>query len=353
MFFKETGNRNFKNLETGRILWDPGLNLISGPNGSGKTNLIETLSILSGWGPFKQGGRVDLLNWSSRESRGFLQAQVGGEEEVLLESSVTSRCFMKCDGKRSNCSNIRVKVPTLSFLPGDLALLEGSPSVRRRFLDVLCAIIYPLYALRLTEYRRAVSHKKALLDSGRPTNIADKAMAPMASWIWGCRERAVKAIGMGLEASLSLPPGPMSFSMIRGGGGLSDDGEEDYRLSVERHARRERGSLRPLVGPHRDEFRITSGGMAASSAFSRGQRRRASLSLVIAAGWAVQAKLRRKPILLLDEVASELDHAGRGITVETLNSLGWQVIAATAEGEIIDWPGAVWTAERGIFSRKD
>lgn len=352
MFFKETGSVNFKNLTTGKILWGDGLNLISGPNGSGKTNLIETLNILSGWGPFKQVGKIDLLNWSSNESRGFLQAQVSGEEEVLIQSSVTSRCFMKCDGKRSNCSSIRVKVPTLSFLPGDLALLEGSPSVRRRFIDVLCAIIYPLYALRLTEYRRAISHKKALLESGRATEIVDKAIAPIASWIWGCRDRAVKAIGMGLEASLSLPPGPMSFSMERGCGGLLNDGEEDYLLSVERHARRERGSRRPLVGPHRDEFRITSNGIAASSAFSRGQRRRASLSLVIAAGWVVQTKLRRAPILLLDEVASELDREGRRITVETLSSLGWQVIAATAE-EDMDWPGTVWIAGDGTFKRKD
>lgn len=260
---------------------------------------------------------------------------------------------MKCNGSRSNCSSIRVKIPTLSFLPGDLALIEGSPAVRRRFIDVLCAILYPVYAFRLTEYRRAIAHKRILLGSGKSTMIADRVIAPAASWIWSCREKAVRAIEMGLEASLSLPPGPVSFSMERGGAGLKEAGDEDYLLSVEKNSKREKGSLRPLVGPHRDNFKVLSNGIPASAVFSRGQRRRASLSLVIAAGWAVQTKLKRKPILLLDEVASELDQEGRRAVVSTLAALQWQVIAATAEGDMIDWPGTIWSASEGAFTRKE
>ncbi|SMG26509.1 DNA replication/repair protein RecF [Dethiosulfovibrio salsuginis] len=353
MFFKETGIKNFKNIALSRLSWNPGLNLVLGPNGSGKTNLIETLNILSGWGPFKSAAKSSMVNWDSDDKRGFLQAVAGGEEEVTVQTSVTSRCSMKCDDKRSNCSNIRLKIPTLSFLTEDMALIEGSPAVRRRFMDVLCAVIYPMYALRLTEYRRAIAHKKALLVSGRSTVLVDRAVAPMASWIWSCRDRAVKAIRMGLEASGDLPPGQVSFFMERGGGGLAEDGEEDYYLSVDRFSQRERGSIRPLVGPHRDDLKVLSGSMAASSVFSRGQRRRLSISLIVAAGWVIQTKLKKKPILLLDEVASELDPNGRRILVETLKNLKWQVIAATAEENVFDWPGAIWNADKGDFYRKE
>lgn len=353
MFFKETVSFNFKNLKKSKISWDQGLNLVSGPNGSGKTNLIETLNILSGWGPFKTAVKSPLVNWDSDEKRGFLQAIAGGEEDILVQSSVTSRCTVKCDNKKTNCSNLRLKIPTLSFLTEDMALIEGSPSVRRRFLDVLCAVMYPLYAFRLTEYRRAIGHKKALLQSGRSTSLVDKAIAPMASWIWSCRDRAVKAMEIGLESSGALPPGQLSFYLERGGAGLLENGEDDYGLSVDRNSRRERGSLRPLVGPHRDDLKITSCEKNASSVFSRGQRRRASLSLVISAGRAIEYRLKKSPILLLDEMASELDPDGRTILVETLESLRWQVIAATAEEDLNHWPGAVWKASDGLFFRKE
>lgn len=355
MFFLESGTRNFKNLSTGRINWHSGMNLVWGANGSGKTNLLESLNILCGWGPFKGSGTGGntLLNWESEEKRGFLEGTFDGEEKVLVQSSVTSRCSMKCDGRKSSCSEIRLKVPCLSFLPGDLAMIEGSPSVRRHFLDVLCAVLYPLYAVKLTEYRRAMAHKKTLLFAGRSTMLIDRAIAPLASWLWSCRERAVKAIGMGLGASGDLPPAPIAFALSRGGSGVKQDPSEDYMASLEANSARERVSGRPLVGPHRDDLVIRSGGRDVASLFSRGQRRRASLSMVIAAGWAIERKLGKKPILLLDEVVSELDEAGRDMTISTLRGLDWQIIATAAETGSFRWPGALWTANDGSFSRKE
>jgi DNA replication and repair protein RecF len=353
VFFSESGTRNFRNLETGRIKWDRKLNLLIGPNGAGKTNILESLHILTGWGPFKSLRKSPLLNWDSDESRGFLEGTFEGEEDVLVQSSVTSRCAMKCDGKRSNCASIRFRVPALAFLPGDLALIEGGPSVRRRFLDVLCALLYPIYALKLTEYRRAVRHKRALLSEGRSTELIDSVMAPMAEWIWTCREKASLAVTMGLESFSNLLPGPIELALSRGGIGLAGNNPIGYIEGVRSRRRAEIGSGRPLVGPHRDDLTIDASGMEASSRFSRGQRRRTSLAMVMAAGWAVERKLRRSPILLLDEVASELDQSGREITVETLVSSGWQIFAATAEDDLIRWPGSLWTVREGRITRRE
>ena len=103
----------------------------------------------------------------------------------------------------------------------------------------------------------------------------------------------------------------------------------------------------PLVGPHRDDLLILRGTREAAGSLSRGQKRRASVALMLAAGQAVEDRLKRKPLLLLDEVASELDEEGRSLVVESLQETGWQTFATAADQVVSAWPGKTWRVDTG------
>ncbi len=348
MAVAETRTLNFRNLRSARIQWDPGLNLLIGPNGSGKTNCLESLHLLCGWGPFGGNRPRDLVTWGA--SGALLAARIQDPGEVLLEVSLGARTALKADGVRSSWSAFRAQSPALAFLPGHLALIEGSPSVRRRFLDVVSALIFPLYARRLADYRRILRHRRYLLLRGRDGAAALRASQDLACWIWSCRLEIVQGLREGLERWKALEPSPMALELVRGGSTGIEDLGEDFRRSCALLASREQGARTPLVGPHRDELALTSQSRRASAAFSRGQRRRAALALVMAAAWLVEQRLRRSPVLLLDEVTAELDGSGRKVLTECLVQSRWQVFAATTEGGAMDWPGSVWSLQSGALT---
>lgn len=339
--------RNFRNIFPCRVQWSAGLNLLTGRNGAGKTNCLEGLHLLTGWGPF--GARKDLVSWEGREKQAFLTGTFCGEEDLFVATSIGGNTLIKCDGKRTSFPEIRAKVPALGFLPRDMALLDGSPSGRRHFLDRLCALLFPLYARKLSDYRRVVRHRTILLRSGKSTFSISKVMAPLAAWIWSSREEAIHLLSLGLTDFSDLLPGSLKLEYIRGGGGRKENPLEDWWDSLESRKEKERLCFVSLVGPHRDDLVVQIGVREAASYLSRGQIRRASVALMLAAGKAVEAKLRRKPLILLDEIASELDKEGREVTVVSLKNTGWQVVAAATEPVVDFWPGTLWKIEEGTI----
>ena len=329
-----------------------GLNLLVGENGSGKTNTLESLHILTGWGPFRSLRRSSLVNWEMEDEKALLKGFFKGEEHLEILSAVSERTIMNCDGKRSNCSSIRERIPALAFLPGDLSLLEGPPSGRRKYLDRICALIFPLYAKRLNDCKRALRHRSVLLYRGKDPGVTSRVLAPLVSWIWSSRAAALDLVGIGLANYSELLPAPLEMEHIRGGSIGVDDPHRDFWESLELSRQKERALKRPLVGPQRDDILITSCGRPSAEYFSRGQRRRASVALMLAAAWAVERRIHRKPLLLLDEIAAELDDRGRDVMVRSLSSCQWQVFAATAENNIRNWPGSIYEVSEGVVERR-
>ena len=336
---------NFKNISTERLLWDRGMNLLVGKNGAGKTNCLEALHLLLGWGPL--GDRKDIATWGSEEKRTYITGEFDGEEEAFLALGIGGSTVVKYNGKRCSFPEVRSVAPSLAFLPSDMALLDGSPSRRRSFLDRLCALLYPLYARRLVEFRKAVRHRTALLRQGGNLGPLSKATAPLASWLWGARRAAVTGLSEELSELTGLLPLSLDLVHLRGGGGRAEDPLEDWWESLGARREKERLCGVPLVGPHRDDLGIWCGERIAASCLSRGQKRRTSAALMIAAGKCVERRLRRSPLLLLDEIASELDSEGRELTVSALLKTGWQIVATAAETVVPCWPGSVWHVEKG------
>lgn len=327
MRFESSAVRNFRNLGAARIPWEPGLNLILGPNGAGKTNLLESLNLLSGWGPFT-GRAGSAVAWDSKDGRALLAARAVGEREIEISALLSSRMTLKADGVRVSGSELRVLLPTLSFLPTDIGLIDGSPSVRRLFLDRLCALCIPPYARRLSEYRQLVRHRVALLRQGRSPRGTTLPFARLGGWILESRRRVLALMADRSDGEGGLLPFPVD---LRVEPEVSGNGNDYLLAALEASEERERHARRPLVGPHRDDLSIVCMGRAACGALSRGQKRRLVLSLILMAGRFVERYLRVKPILLFDDLGAELDAAGRAAAGTALLATGWQVFVTGTE----------------------
>ena len=357
MYFTETAWKNFRNLKPRRQQWSPGLNVVLGPNGSGKTNLLESFNVLSGWGVFPtttstaSGGRTSsLIAWGGESA--LLLGWAAGEREVEVQAKVGARMSLRAGNERVTYSELRSLLPSLSFLPHDIGLLDGSPSVRRLFLDKLCALSSPLYARRLAEYKQLVRQRTALLRQDRRWRDAATALratvpplAQLGGWLRGVRQGIVGLLAQTLENEPAEPRTHLQVKQVtqtllpvqvevtlelKGAVGLEDP-VQDMTAALEAGLERERQAGSVLVGPHRDDLLFSCLGRPASQALSRGQKRRLVVAAILASGLLIEAQLRTKPILLLDDVTAELDAEGRELMGRALTATGWQVFVTGVE----------------------
>ncbi|HUM44532.1 MAG TPA: AAA family ATPase, partial [Fervidobacterium sp.] len=156
--------------------------MIVGPNASGKTNILEALSMLCGWGQARRTKLKDLINWYVY-GEAKLYSKFSGEEEISVLIKIGEKRSIKISGKQGNASILRVHVPSLSFWCDDVHLIEGPPAVRRNFLNKLCAVLVPLYARKLYDYKKLLRHRNYCLRKGQPDGLIIKAMAPLAAWL--------------------------------------------------------------------------------------------------------------------------------------------------------------------------
>ncbi|MDR1621985.1 MAG: DNA replication and repair protein RecF [Synergistaceae bacterium] len=371
MEFVETAWKGFRNLRPRSQRWQPGLNVISGSNGSGKTNLLESFNVLSGWGAFPTaGGRTSfLIAWAGTDEtengHAHLLGRAAGERDVEVQAHVGARMSLRAANERVTYSELRFLLPSLSFLPQDIELLDGPPSVRRLFLDKLCALSSPLYARRLAEYKQLVRQRTTLLRQSRrqDCNLRNfsaslKAtalpLARLGGWVRGVRREIADLLAGMLHRKDNIYNDLCPFRVeaaleLRGTAGLQDP-VQDMAAALEAGLERERQSGTVLVGPHRDDLLFSCLGRPASLALSRGQKRRLVVAAILAAGLLIEAKLRTKPILLLDDVTAELDEEGRGLMGRALADTGWQVFVTSVEDpfdKVSEGEKTLWQVREG------
>lgn len=312
--------RNFFRRPDLRVEWDPGINLVLGRNGSGKTNLLESLSILSGWGAFGKTGNV--ISWASNIYRAFAGAEVDGEENFTVSAEISSRISLKLNDKAITSTDLRLSLPSILFLTNSLNLIDGSPSARRLFIDRLCSLFYPPYAKRLAEFRYIMRTRTALLRQGKSPDRTAIPFCKLGGYIMDARRETLAHL-MGL-----IPQGRFTMLFVPV---VNVPGEEYLQEALRRNYGRELRAFRPLDGPNYDDIAITVEGRTASEALSRGQKRRLVLYMIITAGKLIALKLKRNPVLLFDDLTAELDSEGREFAYRELAKTGWQVFITAPE----------------------
>jgi DNA replication and repair protein RecF len=339
---------NFRNYADDTVLLAPGLNVVVGDNAQGKTNLLEAISFaVTGSSP-RTPNDSEVVRWGEdftrTEARVALDA---GERKVAVGYAPGQKKRPTVDGapapSLANYAAGGAGIRVVTFFPDDIRIVKGSPADRREFLDNFLSSLRSSYARAATEYARAVQQRNQLLrrirdgmSSERTLSTWDRKVVELGKTVLQERSAAVGPLESYFEASLRTLYGPekaaIRYAYSAPLDGYAEALREAHRADIERGT--------TSVGPHRDDFEVLLGGVSLTTYGSQGQQRLATLALKFAAKDHLQAETGEDPILLFDDVMSELDERRREYLAEYFLERTQAVITTTNldyfEGEILD-----------------
>lgn len=339
--------QDFRNFELAELDFAPGINLISGENAQGKTNLLEAVHLLARGHSFRTRFDRELIRFDCLQAsvRGRVRSR-GREFDLQLQLQHGRRKKFRVNGLDPRAMEMTEVFATLSFTPEDLDLIRAGEAQRRHFLDSAISSLRPKYAEALSAYHRAWEHKTRILRDReeRPDLLETLPEFDEAMVRWGARLIRHRAAFVqrlqepAAQAQRELSGGRERLELAYGTVSAVEDpfapeAEIASRLRdhMERHRAAELASGQCLSGPHKDALTVTIDGRPVRSFGSQGQTRTAALALKLAELELVRSQLGQSPVLLLDDVFSELDRSRQRCLMEHVGS--GQVIITCCRGE--------------------
>jgi len=336
----------FRNYTDFTADFSPGVNVIWGENAQGKTNLLEAIGFLSGARSHRARGDKELLSF--HRDQGTITAEVTSRGrdfllEVQLFRGARRRLFVN-HVKCKTAAELGGIVQTVLFCPEDLALIKAGAAERRSFLDHAICQLRPRYAEALAQYNKLLDHKTRILrDWEKHPSLLDvledfnEAMARAGALVIHYRAHFVRKLAekaaqiqtefSGGRETLALHYA--TVSTVRDPLGPTVELYEDLRRHQDSHAKAERDARSCLSGPHKDDLVARINGQPARQYASQGQTRTAALSLKLAERELFRDDTGQWPILLLDDVLSELDARRQDFVLRRIT--GGQVILTGCE----------------------
>jgi DNA replication and repair protein RecF len=313
-----------------------GVNIIVGPNASGKTNLIEAILMLA-IGKSYRVKDSELIQFDKDWARLDARLVAGNERTVKIETLPQPTKSYIIDGKTYKRLTMNHSLPVVLFEPNHLLLLTGGPDGRRSYIDDLLEQIQPGYGALRRSYRRTLAQRNALLKQQSriedffPWNVR---LSQLAGNIVASRTRIIEQLQLELPVlyqDLSRTTTPVS---IRYAAQWPVDGYETHVLkALEANLETDKARGFTSSGPHREDVAVDFDKRAAQEVASRGETRTAVLALKILELRMLEAARGIKPILLLDDVFSELDGARRRALTEHL--INYQTFITTTDADVV------------------
>jgi DNA replication and repair protein RecF len=337
MVLKSLSLSSFRNFGRTEIHPGPRFNVFHGKNGQGKTNVLEAVFLLGAMKSFRHARNPDLIRWGEPFAllKGTVQRE-GSEHEVSL--------LIETAGKKARIDRkalVRLadffgRLNVVVFSPDELGMVRGMPEARRRYLDRAVFGRDPGYLLLHQEYSKVLRNRNALLKRGDTAGLD----------VWNERlvETAARVVEKRVEyltgISKLLPPFYAGIAGREDGVSLSyrphllaGIAEAEYRerllALLERLAGEERRKGTTLAGPHRDDLELTLSGKPVRQHASQGEQRSFVLALKMAEIELLHREHGDPPVLLLDDMASELDRERNGNLMHFLEEKGMQVFITT------------------------
>jgi len=355
--------RDFRSYEELDAVFDPGVNLIVGDNAQGKTNLLEAIVYLSEGSSYRTRKEDELIRWDRDFAR--LEADIVNQHrEVSLVYALfrgpKRRQIMLNGVKQKNAMEAEEALNTVLFCPEDLQILRAGASVRRRFLDSAISQLRPQYKKAISDYQKLYDSKSRILRDHymKPSLLEtlpdfNRQMAMVGAAIVGYRARYCEKLGLLSSKYHGICSGgheelQLSYQTVSS---ITDPFApkqvifEQIMAHQESHYRAELESGRCLTGPHKDDFEVFLDGRSLKSFGSQGQTRTAAIALKLSEREIARDDTGEEPVLLLDDVLSELDKGRQDFILNEIKS--GQVFITCCETEKVTTAGRVFRVEQG------
>ena len=325
MYLENIQLHNFRNYQSLHLCFDSGVNLLVGDNAQGKTNLLEAIGYLGSGKSFRTQKNSELvcLGEDFSEIKGTVHSQERDQElRWLLFSGQRPRQLYRNGVKKKTAADISGVLNTVLFCPEDLMVLKGGGAARRRLGDISLCQLRPNYEAALTEYHRILEQKSKILKD-RYENPALLEILPeyntrlcqVGALLISYRARFYDALGKAAKVCHeNFSGGKEEFFLTYRTVSTVNDPFAPVKELTDRllehlnsHYRAELESAQCLTGPHKDDFDVTLSGLSVKTFGSQGQTRTAAISLKMAQRELMQKESGEIPVLLLDDVLSELD----------------------------------------------
>jgi DNA replication and repair protein RecF len=338
VILKRVALTNHRNWRHGTIEFGLGVTLLWGGNGEGKTNLLESVVLACGGRGIRPSPDAELITWGQQEAavRALLESSVRGSLDIRLRLGPAGR-VLTVNGTARTFTALIGLVGIVYFSLADVNICKGEPAERRRFLDIEIGSISRSYHFNILRYRRILEQRNRALKDIREGRATQQALAVWGQPLAACgvsimrrrQQFLADLAGPANEASvllcgcrLSLEYEPGLGAASEGVVGLLGTDEQKARagftdaLAEATPEDIARGTT--TVGPHRDDFAIFSEGVDVRKFGSEGEQRTAALALRLGMRKVLEASLEEPPLLLLDDIMSELDQDRRERLAEML-----------------------------------
>lgn len=340
IYISRLAQNSVRNLVSDQIHFSPKLNLLVGNNGQGKTSVLEALALAATGRSFRTDQAREVIRHGAASASSVIDVidsstlrrqrvdVIGGRKQILVDNARAARI-----------QDFAVLTPIVVFHPADLELISGPAALRRTLLARVSLYVEPYHFDSHRSYTLALRERQRLLTDRGPSapglDAFEQVAAKHGAVVSGCNARAAEHITVALEQILDqIAPNSLNVSVRHAANGSTDPAEFDVRLKETRSRDQHRG--RPTYGPQRDDLQIFVDAADARRHASQGQQRLLALALKLAELATIRTARQVHPVLLLDDVASELDPDRTSILLNWLCSCESQVFITTARWEPLE-----------------
>lgn len=340
--------KDFRNYESADVTFDSGLNLIVGPNGHGKTNLLEAIHVLATMSSHRSATVAPMVRFDADNAIIRAQGRAKGRDvsvDAEIKRTGGVRVLVnKVPIERAEATSV---ISAVLFSPEDLNLTKRGPEERRSFLDQTCMKLRPLSGAERHEFERVLKQRNGVLKAAsnnpralRHLEVWTEQLIKTGSLVARNRLELLSQISGPIqhrhsEVAATGQPVTLGYeaSWVQGAPQMSLDGiSESLRAGVEASLPRDIERGLSLVGPHRDDISIRLDDVDARTFASQGEQRSLALAMRLAERDILTQEKGEEPILLLDDVFSELDEFRRSHLAHLVEGAG-QTIATTTSDE--------------------
>lgn len=312
--------QHFRNIQNGQVTFHPNVNIFYGDNGNGKTNLLEAIWLFTGMKSFRgakegdmvaKGAQFFYLKGEFAKERPFTAELAHGQKKRQIAINAV---------KKKSRKELLGAFPSVVFSPEDLFFIKEGPAPRRAFLDGAISQIKPNYSQLLAQYKQVLSQKNTLLKSQTVAGLEDlldvynAQLANLGTLISFARGNYIKQLtSYAVQFYAGISRGKEQFqlayipSVNLQNKAYSKESEALYKRALDSAKPAEKRAKMALAGIHRDDMRFTLNGQPAKGFASQGQQRSMILSLKLAESHLLLQNTGKRPLVLLDDVMSELD----------------------------------------------